>query len=109
MGCFAEHIHHRPTAPPPGGRTFSLLELYHWRLSNLLRSTPNRRDRARLERLKYTTERRILAYVDKVEEAAPVQAVMMIKMSVERRRALADAPIAEAVQVVNREFGVAQW
>ena len=103
-GVFREHIHHRPTAAPPGARTFSLLELYHWRLSNLLRSTPNRRDRSRLERLKYTTERRILAYVDKVEEAAPVQAVLMIKSAVERRRALADVPIAEATRLVNSEF-----
>ena len=57
-----------------------------------------------MERVKYTIERRVVAYVHRVEQAAPVNAVMMTKSAVERRRALVDVGITEAVQVVNREF-----
>ena len=82
----------------------SILELYHGSLSNKLRAGPNRRERARLEQQKHGYERRILAYVKTVRDAAPGMSEVMIKLASERRRFLAGCPIDEAIRLVNSDF-----
>ena len=108
---FPEHHHHQPPPLQPPSwvtsytwrfRMLALIQLQALQLRRCLAVSPPARDRSRYERGLRQCEKRVVAYLRRLEG---VTQTIALDLSFRWQRLLADAPIEESTQVINRACG----